>query len=75
MSDVGNLSSYLGMPIITSRNVPVGSFIIIDRCIYTSLTIDQLMVKLWVADAIKLARAHLRSLVAEVEARWFGPEL
>lgn len=59
----------LSMPVITSRNVPDGQFFIIDRKIYTSLTLDQLMVKLWVGDALKAARINLARVVANAERR------
>lgn len=63
------LSSIYGMPIITSSHVPPGQFIIIDRRIYTNLTINQFMITLWVADAMKKGKTHLALLVAECEAR------
>jgi hypothetical protein len=65
-------ASILGMPVTTDCNVPIGKFLIVDRRIHTSMTLDQLMVKLWVGDALKKARTHLAGLVEAVELRLFG---
>lgn len=65
------LSSILGMPVITSKHVPEGQFLIIDRMIYTRLNMDQLVLKIWIGDAIRAAKAHLAALVAAAESRLF----
>lgn len=62
--------SYLtGRRVVTSKAVPAGQFFFIAGDIYTSMTFDELLVKIWVGTAAKKMRAHLADIVAATERR------
>lgn len=63
------MTDMLNMPIVYARNAPPGKFILIGGTIYTSMTTDQLLVKMWIGHAIKAAKTHLAQLVADAERR------
>lgn len=62
----------LGMGIVITNAVPPGQFFIIDGLIHTSLTFDQLQVKLWVGEMRVALRLHIAELVEAAELRLFG---